>query len=266
MKKSIALFVAFIFALTIIGAVVAQADDRSPAEKLESGRAYLKTLDKKIIKYRKLGNTKMVANLKAQKTSTIARLQAWKAEMEAGVSAPSPVAPVPPPVTVKPVAAPSAGLFGWGLNTILSGQYINTGKGQLSGTVGLKGDLVLDDFIGAGPMVGLSADTIKYKLGVGGYDGGGGMKAIPVYAGGIINLPADMLGGVESYLTGGLNYVVYGNGRTSGKIGGDAYFGLKFDLGLGLGATGFELGYSVVRSNTVTSKGLSFSVSQPIAL
>jgi len=265
MKKSIALLVAFMFALTIIGAVVAQADDRSPAEKLESGRAYLKTLDTKIVKYRKLGNNKMVSNLKAQKTSTLARLKAWKAEMEASVS--TPVAPVPPPVTVKPVAAPSAGLFGWGLNTILSGQWINTGKGQLSGTVGLKGDVVLDDFIGAGPMVGLSADTIKYKLGLGVYDGGGaGLKGIPVYAGGIINLPAEMLGGVESYLTGGLNYVVYGNGKTSGKIGGDAYFGMNFDLGLGLGKTGFELGYSVVRTNTASTKGFSISVSQPIAL
>jgi hypothetical protein len=115
-------------------------------------------------------------------------------------------------------------------------------------------------------MVGLSANSIKYKLGLGGYYGGGGLKAVPLYAGGIINLPADMMGGLETYLTGGVNYVVYGNGLTSGKIGGDVYIGFNADLGLGLGKTGFELGYSIVRSNTVSSKGLALSVSQPIVL
>ncbi len=66
------------------------------------------------------------------------------------------------------------------------------------------------------------------------------------------------------YLTGGLNYVVYGNGKTAGKIGGDVYLGGYADLGFGIGKTGFEIGYSVVRSDTVTSKGLAFSISQPI--
>lgn len=179
---------------------------------------------------------------------------------------PPPVAPVPPPapVVVKP-AAP-AGLFGMGINTMLSGQYLNTGKGQISGSIGAMGSWVMDDFVGLGSMIGLGANGIKYKLGLGGYYGGGGLKAIPVYAGGIIMLPADMMGGLETYLTGGLNYTVYGNGQTSGKIGGDVYVGFMADLGLGLGKTGFELGYSVVRSNVHTSKGLALSVSQPIVL
>jgi hypothetical protein len=68
--------------------------------------------------------------------------------------------------------------------------------------------------------------------------------------------------GQETYLTGGLNYVVYGNGQTSGRLGGDIFFGLAVDLGFGLGKTGFEIGYNVVRSSDITSKGLSFSVSQ----
>ncbi|MFA5113552.1 MAG: hypothetical protein WC529_04570, partial [Candidatus Margulisiibacteriota bacterium] len=123
--------------------------------------------------------------------------------------------------------------------------------------------LVLDDFVGLGSMVGLGAKSINYTVGLGGFYGGGGLKAIPVRAGGIIALP---LAGLDSYLAGGLNYVVYGNSTTSGNIGGDAALGIKADLGLGLGKTGFELGYSVVRSKTVTSKGLSLSVSQPIGL
>ncbi|MFA4967648.1 MAG: hypothetical protein WC624_05465, partial [Candidatus Margulisiibacteriota bacterium] len=97
--------------------------------------------------------------------------------------------------------------------------------------------------------------------------GAGGIKAIPIYAGGILYLP-QWLGVQDSYLTGGLNYVVYGNGLTSGKIGGDIYFGLSTDfrLGFGLGKTGFEIGYNVVRSNTITSKGISLSVSQLLNL
>jgi hypothetical protein len=179
---------------------------------------------------------------------------------------PPPVAPVPPPapVVVKPAA--NAGLFGMGLNTSLDGLYISTGKGSLSGSVGVMGNLVLDDFIGLGPMVGLSANAVKFKVGTGYVMGGGGIKAVPVYGGGIISLPAEWMGGLDSYLAGGLNYVAYGNGKTSGKLGGDVYFGIKADLGLGLGKTGFELGYSVVRSNTITSKGFSLAVSQPIVL
>jgi hypothetical protein len=92
------------------------------------------------------------------------------------------------------------------------------------------------------------------------------MKAIPLFADGVINLPADWMGGLETYLAGGLNYVLYGNGTTSGKLGGEISVGLNADLGLGLGKTGFELGWAAVRSNTVTSKGISLSVCQPIVL
>src|SRR3989338_307058 len=114
---------------------------------------------------------------------------------------PAPVAPAPPPpppVAVRPApAAVSAGLFGWGINTSLGGAYVNTGKGSLSGSIGLSGDWILDDFVGLGPMVGLSAKAVKYTVGLGGFYGGGGLKAIPVRAGGIIMLPADMMGGLE---------------------------------------------------------------------
>ena len=151
-----------------------------------------------------------------------------------------------------------------GINTALTGAYINTGKGSISGSIGVSGDWVLDDFVGLGSMVGLSANSVKYTLGLGGFYGGGGLKAIPVRAGGIIMLP-DM-GGMSTYLCGGLNYVAYGNGQKAGKIGGDVSIGMNVDLGMGLGKTGIQLGYSIVRSDTVSSKGLSLSVMQPIVL
>jgi hypothetical protein len=261
MKKAII----FVVTIAFIASITSVAFGRTIDEEKQAVRDYLKVIDAKIIKARKAGQSAKVTMLKGEKSATLARWNKLKASLEvAPVPPPPPVAPAPAPVAVKP--ATFAGVLGMGLNTSWSGQYINTGKGQISGSIGLKGDMVLDDFVGLGPMVGLSANAVKFKLGLGGYYGGGGLKAIPVYAGGVINLPADMTGGLETYLTGGLNYVVYGNGQTSGKIGGDVYVGFNADLWSGLGKTGFQIGYSIVRSNAVSSKGLAFSVSQPIVL
>jgi hypothetical protein len=212
---------------------------------------------------------KVVVKKKVVKKKVVKKVV--KKPVKKAMPAPAPVAPAPPPPppvapAPAPVVAANAGLFGMGMNTLLTGSYINTGKGSLSGSIGAMGSLVLDDFVGLGSMIGLGAKSINYTVGLGAFYGGGGLKAIPVRAGGIINLPAEWMGGLESYLAGGLNYVVYGNSTTSGNLGGDAAIGIKADLGLGLGKTGFELGYSVVRSKTVTSKGLSLSVSQPIVL
>lgn len=247
MKKLIALLVVLAFVVGVVGVYSSEA---AVATKVIAKKVVAKKVVKKVAK-KKVAKKKVVKKA-APKLAPIA-------------PPPPPVAPVPPPpVAVKP-AAP-AGLFGMGINTALTGAYINTGKGSISGSIGVSGDWVLDDFVGLGPMVGLSANAVKYTVGLGGFYGGGGLKAIPVRAGGIIMLPADMMGGLETYLAGGLNYVVYGNDKTSGKIGGNASIGINFDLGMGLGKTGIALGYSAVRSNTRTSKGLSLSVSQPIVL
>jgi len=264
MKRTIAFLVVLAFVAGIASVVFARTMD----EERDAVRAYLKVVDAKIIKYRKAKNTAKMKVLQAEKKATLARWEKLKAQMGAAPSpAPQPMAPVPPsaPGYTAPAAA-GAGMLGLGLNSNLSGQYINTGKGAASGSIGLMGNLLLDDMIGLGPMVGLPANAVKYTVGMGGFYGGGGLKAIPLKAGGIINLPADWMGGLESYLSGGLNYVVYGNGQTSGKIGGDVFYGVNVDLGLGLGKTGFELGYNVVRSNTVSSKGISLSVSLLLAL
>ncbi len=252
MKKFIICLVVFVFTTTIASVAFGRTLD----EEKQAVRDYLNVVDAKLAKAKAAKQTAKVKKLHAEKAGTLARWEKLKASMVV-----TPIAPIPTPVVGQPVSTASAGWFGWGLNTSLSGQYIYTGAGSLSGTGGLKGDIILDDFIGMGSMMGLSNDTFKYKLGLGVYDGGGaGLKAIPVYAGGIINL------GTDVYLTGGLNYVVYGNGLTSGRIGGDAYIGLKTDIGLGAGATRFELGYSVVRSSTVTAKGFAISVNQAIVL
>ncbi|MBI5400463.1 hypothetical protein HZB07_07690 [Candidatus Saganbacteria bacterium] len=271
MKKIIGLVTVFAFVVAISGMVFAQADGRAPAEKLESAKSYLKLLDQKIIRLRKAGKMSLVAKMQADKKSTLARMQQWKAEAEASMAmppqvptrptAPTPMLPTPP----RPVSQAPAGLFGLGVNTCVSGSYIYTGTGSIKGAGAVRGDIVLDDFVGLGPIVGLSAKAIQYKLGIG-YVKGSGVTALPVYADGVINLPADMMMGMETYLTGGLNYTVKGSGADPGKIGGEIAIGLNTDLGLGLGKTGFELGWSVVRATSKTAKGITISVSQPIAL
>ena len=75
MKKLIASLTVFAFCVALAGMVYAEVDTRSPAEKLEAGRAYIKLLDQKIIKYRAQGNAVMVKKLQAEKKGTIAALQ-----------------------------------------------------------------------------------------------------------------------------------------------------------------------------------------------
>lgn len=245
MKKLIALLVVLGFMVGVAGIFTAEAATAKVAKKA----------------------VKKVMKKKAMKKA------APKAAPKKAAPAPTPVAPIaPPPPPVAPIAprAPivakpaTPALFGLGVNTALTGGYISTGKGSLSGSFVARGDVMLDDMVGLGPMVGLSANSIKYSVGLGYV--AGGIKAVPLYVGGIINLPADAMGGIETYLAGGLNYTVYGNGSNPGGLGGDASIGVKVDLGLGLGKTGIALGWGAVKSKTVTSKGFMFSVSQPITL
>ena len=267
MKKAII----FIVAMAVMAQVTGVAFARTMAEEMSAVRDYLNVVDAKLATAKQNKSTKRVALLHAEKTATLARWYKLKASMVTPtVAAPTPPAPAPvvnvtTPAPVVVLPPPPPGLFGMGVPVALTGLYINTGNGNYSGTGGLKGEVILNDFTGLSNMLGLAPKAINYKLGVGVADGGGsGLKAIPVYAGGTIALP--MMGGIEPYLVGGLNYVVYGNGKTSGKIGGDAGLGLKVDMGFGIGKTGLELGWGVVRSNTVTAKGVMFSVSQTLVL
>jgi len=265
LKRIIAFVTVFAFVVVLAGMVFA-VDSRSAAEKLAAGRAYLKLLDQKIIRLRNQGKTALVQKMQADKKGTIARMQVWKAEAEAAGEDVAIPAPPPPPVVVRPRSAPSAGLFGLGLNTVAAGSYMATGSGSVSGVLGVRGDVVLADPLALGTLVGLSEDDVKYHIGLG-YSLGNGLKALPLYIDGVLALPADLLGGVASYVGGGLNYVLYGNGQKVGKYGVEAYGGIKGDLGLGLGGDStLEIGYYIVRSNTVTRKAVTISVGQELVL
>ena len=195
--------------------------------------------------------------------------------------APVPVAPIPAPRPVAPIPTPvkvatTGGAFGWGLNSDITGTYLYNGKGPASGAIGVRMDLVYSDPMALGTWVGLSADAVKYRVGLGGFYGKDNnnetIKAIPLYVDGVIMLPAALLGGVESYIGGGVNYTLYGTWAKSGPYGVQAYYGIMGDLGLGLGKTALEIGYSVVRAGSTdaatarSAKGLTISVSQPFVL
>ncbi|MFA5114317.1 MAG: hypothetical protein WC529_08510, partial [Candidatus Margulisiibacteriota bacterium] len=102
---------------------------------------------------------KVVAKKKVAKKKVAKKVV--KKPVKKAMPAPAPVAPAPPPPppvapAPAPVVAPAnAGLFGMGMNTLLTGSYINTGKGSISGSIGAMYSLVLDDFVGLGSMVGL---------------------------------------------------------------------------------------------------------------
>jgi hypothetical protein len=252
MKRLIALLVVLGFFVGVVSmSEAATAAKKAPAKKVAAKKVVAK---------------KVVAKKVVKKVVKKAVKAAPKVAPVAPAPPPPPMAPVPPPAPVAVKAAPTGSLFGWGVNTMLTGSYISTGKtSSIGGTGVIRGDWVMDDMVGLGPMVGLSTNAVKFTLGTG-VASGSGLRAIPLFVGGIIMLPADMMGGMSTYLSGGLNYVLYGNGKTSGKIGGEANVGLMADLGMGLGKTGFQIGWSAIRSNTVTSKGFQLSVCQPINL
>jgi len=272
MKRTIALFIAIAFVATVAG----MAFGRTLDEERDAVRAYLKVIDAKIIKYRKAGSTAKMKVLQADKAGTLRRWEKLKAQMTAQVAPPPPAAPVPPPppVMVKPAPSGPAPLFGLGWNTVITGTYLNTGKGKISGGLGGRADLVIDDMMGIGSMIGLSNNAVKYRVGLGVFYGADNynrkIQALPLYVDGVLNMPADWMGGLETYAGGGLNYTLYGSGSTVGSYGIQAYVGMKTDLGLGLGKTSFELGWSAIRANGSTPKtvarGLTLSVGQDLVL
>jgi len=183
------------------------------------------------------------------------------------IAPPPPIAvpPPPPPPVARPVAPAPTGMLGLGLNTAVD-------AGLISGMMGLTGSAILPDPMGLGPMVGLPANAVMWKLGAGYAQGNDkssvAWKAPHLLVEGLINLPADMMGGIETYVGGGLNYIV---GRTGGgSYGGQAYAGVKGDLGLG-GKTFGQLGMGILRTGAVnwphsTGFALGVLVGQTILL
>jgi hypothetical protein len=258
MKRLIALLVVLGFFVGVVSMSEAATAKKAPAKKVVAKKVVAKkVVAKKVVKK----VVKKAVKKAAPKVAPIA-------------PPPPPVAPVPPPAPVAVKAAPSAALFGWGVNTAWTGTYLMTGKGRINGCLGGKAEVVLDDMFGLGSMIGLQANSVKWKVGLGGLYGvdinGKRIKAIPVNFDGVVSLPAEWMGGMSTYVGAGLNYTVYGSGQTSGSYGAEVFAGMLTDLGLGLGKTGIELGWAAIRADGSTpklsAKGLTLSVSQMLTL
>jgi hypothetical protein len=265
MKRIVALLVTAAFVLSLVPAVLGQ----SMEDEAQKVRDYLKVVDAKIVKFRKAGNTAKMKQMQAEKQATLRRWEKLKAGMVA--PPPPPVAAPPPPPPPPPVrAAPAAGLLGMGLMT-------QADLGIVAGNmIGLLGSIVLPDPMGLAGMVGLPANAVSYKLGLGYAQGKdkneSDWKAVPIIVDGVLSLPADMMGGIESYVGAGINYVVYRTGQTGGSLGGQAYAGVQGDLGLG-GKTYGQVGIGYLRTGDggdkgsySTGYGLSLLVGQKILL
>lgn len=249
MKKALGILLLVALVASIASVVVA----RTLEEERDAVRAYLTVVDAKIIKFRKAGNTAKMKVLQAEKAGTLRRWEKLKAQLESAQVPTPPAAPTTPPPPAAPAkpAAVGGGMFGWGLNTGATLGY-SMGKSVITG----RADMILADPMGLGSMIGLSADAVNWKVGLGGAMGKDindkDAKAIPLFVDGILNLPADMLGGIKSYVGAGVNYVLYGSGRVSGSYGGQIYYGIQGDVGLG-GQSYVELGYSIIRSGAITN-------------
>ena len=139
-----------------------------------------------------------------------------------------------------------------GLNTGYSVGYLADATNP---SIVARGDMLFADPFMLGSLVGLSDKAITWKVGLG-LSYATGAKAIPLLVDGVIAIPADWMGGVDTYVSGGLNYVLYGSGRTSGSYGGQVSYGLKGDIGLG-GDSYAEVGYSVIRSGAIGTSAYS---------
>lgn len=241
MKKLVILLFAIAFVVCIVNVGSAATSGEI--------KAYIQTLEAKLDVATQAGDHKRVAKLNAMIAEQKIRLQA--AEMPAPVS-------VAPPVK----AAPSTGLFGWGLNTDLAVNYVMD-----KSILGLRADLLLPDPLGLGGLVGLPKEAVGYKLGLGYFSGNDNknvaFRGVPIYLDGVIMLP------MGTYLQGGINYLLDRNGSKSGSIGGQVYLGIAGDIGLGSKSFA-QIGYSILRTgDTATprsTKGLDIAIGQMITL
>lgn len=183
-----------------------------------------------------------------------------------------PVPPPPPPPPSYEVETPGdKGLFGWGLNTDLSGTCAIGGRTGLLGMIGLRGDIVFADPLKLGSRINLAEDALEYKVGLGfifGNDNNNNaFNSFPLYADAILHLKEGSLWNTDPYVGWGLNFNIIGTNSTSGGIGSQIIVGTLVDFGSSTGKTGFTLSYKSIYVGTIrTASSISVGVTQPFIL
>lgn len=261
MKKTLVILLAVIFAAGMINTAFAK-----DPEKIE---VYIAQLKVKLAEATKAKQNARIIKLKAMIAAEEKNLMVKEEKITPTPETQSSQSVQPSGNAVK--ATPTA-LFGFGIP--VCGEV---GTLTNRSIVGARFDVILPEPLGLAAWIGLPAQSLMYKVGFGysaGQDNDGNeVKAVPLYADGVLMLPAELLGGINSYVGGGINYIIYRKGRESGTLGGQFFIGIMGDIGLaGIGKTYAQIGYSILRSgtalgiNSISSRGLSLAVGQTIVL
>ncbi|MFC1496590.1 hypothetical protein ACFL52_04165 [Candidatus Margulisiibacteriota bacterium] len=259
MKKIITLLLVMAF---VVG-LVSIASAASPAKI----KAYINLLERKLDTANQNQNWARAAKLKRMIAVQKNRL----GETES-IAAPPPPPVAAPKAPAKMTSAEDGPYFGLGMPVCGSVGYL-ANRSVLSA----RADVLLPEPLGLGSYVGLPAESVMYRIGLGYFSGEDQnmhmVRGVPVYLDGVILLPANLLDGIESYIGAGINYLVLRTGNKSGTLGGQVYFGIQGNFGLGgLNGKSFaQIGYKFLRSgvaasDSVSCKGISLQVGQSIIL
>jgi len=187
--------------------------------------------------------------------------------------APTISAPPPAPTFEIEAVIENQSVFGWGLNSNLSGSYLynTTGQRGFLGIVAGRINLVFDDPLKLGSKIGLAEDALQYNVGTGLAFGNDtneqAFNSIPLFADAVLYLKEGSFLNGDPFVGFGFNYNLYGTGEKSGGMGSELYYGLLYDLGVPSGKTGFIIGSQTFRiTDTHIAQGIYFSVLQPLVL
>jgi len=246
LKKAILFFAIIAF----IGAGTALVTAKTLDDELYATGQYLNSIDAKLNDLKKQSptatNMEKGKKLRAEKNATIAKLKKLKAEKTPPAPAEKIIIEKQKEVVLVPMQ--KKGSFGWGLLTDVSVGYL----GGNSVTV-IRANWVIPS---------LFHPRIDYRLGLGYLTGSDllnqSFRTIPVYVGGTISLPLNLP--FETYVAGGLNFVVYGSQQKSGSLGGDISVGARGNIGLGQKSF-IDIGWSGVHdSGNYSARGLAVNV------
>lgn len=168
--------------------------------------------------------------------------------------------PPPPPTYEVQTLEEDKGIFGWGINSNVSGKLL---YGSI--LAGIRGDLVFADPLLLGEKFGLAEDAFEYKVGTG-FVISDKLKSIPLFMDAVVYLKEGSLLGMDSYVGTGIIFNLYGTGQQSGGLGGQIYLGFLADFGFEE-RTGINVGYASYNvGSSISDSGIYISLSQPIKL
>ena len=204
-----------------------------------------------------------VAVKKAPAKKVMKKAPVKKVVKKAPVVVPAPMpAPVPAPMPApapKPIAKPAP-------KAAAPMMELGARAGMVAGLTGLIGEITVPDTFLA-PMLGMSG--VSYRVGASYLTGSNTdyptsganqtAKIATINLEGVIGIPSDWVGGLDTYATGGVNYIVKADNGGNGGYGLTAGLGIRSGLaGIGLGdlpgKVCLEVGYGAEKVNAPANR------------